>query len=130
MSSRRAPPPQPADARGGEAAAPAAAAAASTASDGMSAAAAAPVAEGRPPAGALLPALCAVAVSAALSLALYSTSHGYNFTFDDHLAVENNADARWGAPWSALVQHDFWGKDLKCGRAASCALALARVVSS
>lgn len=53
--------------------------------------------------------LCAAAGAAVYG----SAAVACDFTFDDHLAVRDNADARWDAPLDVLWKHDFWGKDLR-----------------
>ena len=64
--------------------------------------------------------VCAAAAAAALAWALYNPGIDYEFTFDDHRAIERNADSRWGAPWGDLLEHDFWGDNLTCVRLRLC----------
>ena len=79
-----------------------------------------PRGDSRPTLRGVLCASCAACFASGLAWVLYARGNHYDFTFDDHLAVRGNADARWGAPWAAALRHDFWGKDLKYG--AGCAV--------
>ena len=54
----------------------------------------------------------AAAFSAATAAAVYLSSLSCEFVFDDHLAIDNNADVAPGASFADLFAHDFWGKAL------------------
>ena len=48
----------------------------------------------------------------AVTVAVYSSTFGAEFVWDDRAAVVGNMDLRPESPWSDLLQHDFWGQNI------------------
>lgn len=54
-----------------------------------------------------------LAVIALLACAVYSNAISCEFVFDDEAAVVKNPDVNPASPLSDMLQHDFWGQDIK-----------------
>ncbi|XP_014216647.1 transmembrane and TPR repeat-containing protein CG31690 [Copidosoma floridanum] len=52
-------------------------------------------------------------VCALLAVALYYNTLHAGFVYDDRRAILTNGDLRPGAPWSRLLENDFWGTPLR-----------------